>query len=214
MKERILSIMHEEGISSSRRFAEIIGVQPSTISHILSGRNNPGYDFIVKLLEEFPRINPDWLLRGAGTMYRDDSAASDANTAERDNKILLEEELSVQSGASLATSSTVYADNNASNDDISNDGNFQRLTSTNCAAESCDSVSSQSSISNDGNQHGDSRPIDRACQVEPEPKPEHELMPKAVDIKNDQPGMVSNTALPSNIVILYDDNTFTIFKAR
>jgi hypothetical protein len=45
-------------------------VQRSGISHILSGRNQPSYDFIVKLMKQYPEINPDWLIMGNGTMFR------------------------------------------------------------------------------------------------------------------------------------------------
>lgn len=56
---------------SSAQMAEEIGVQPSGISHILSGRNNPSLDFILKMLEKYPFISTEWLLFGAGSMYKD-----------------------------------------------------------------------------------------------------------------------------------------------
>jgi transcriptional regulator with XRE-family HTH domain len=56
---------------SSAQFAEEIGVQPSGISHILSGRNNPSLDFILKMLEKYQFISTDWLLFGKGSMYKD-----------------------------------------------------------------------------------------------------------------------------------------------
>lgn len=70
MKERLLRFINSIGLSSSR-FAEEIGIQPSGVSHILSGRNNPSYDFIVKILNKFPDLNPDWLLLGKGEMFRE-----------------------------------------------------------------------------------------------------------------------------------------------
>lgn len=69
MKDRLEKFMKSEGLTPSR-FAEIMGVQPSSISHILGGRNKPSYDFIEKILLRFPKINPDWLLLGKGQMYR------------------------------------------------------------------------------------------------------------------------------------------------
>jgi transcriptional regulator with XRE-family HTH domain len=71
MEERLLQLLKSEGINPTK-FAERIGVQRSSISHILSGRNKPSYDFIVKILEKFPNLNPDWLLRGKGLMYKND----------------------------------------------------------------------------------------------------------------------------------------------
>ena len=69
MKDRIQQILREKALSSVK-FAEILEVQPSSISHLLSGRNNPNFDFISKLLIRFPDINPDWLILGKGTMFR------------------------------------------------------------------------------------------------------------------------------------------------
>ena len=77
MREKLLSLMRSEGLTSSR-LAELLGIQPSGISHILSGRNKPSFDFVQKILRRFPTINPDWLLLDQGPMYRDtaDSAAA------------------------------------------------------------------------------------------------------------------------------------------
>ncbi len=63
--------MKQEGINSTR-LAEMLGIQASGISHIMSGRNKPSFDFLVKLLQRFPQINPDWLLIDKGPMYRDE----------------------------------------------------------------------------------------------------------------------------------------------
>lgn len=70
MKDRILEFLRAEN-KSSVRFAEEIGVQPSGISHILSGRNNPSLDFVIKMLDKYKSLSSEWLLFGKGTMYRD-----------------------------------------------------------------------------------------------------------------------------------------------
>jgi transcriptional regulator with XRE-family HTH domain len=69
MEEKLRKLMKHEGINSTK-LAEMLGIQASGISHIMSGRNKPSYDFIVKLLGRFPQINPDWLLIDKGPMYR------------------------------------------------------------------------------------------------------------------------------------------------
>jgi len=68
MKDRILQFLKDEKISSTK-FADIIGVQRSSISHILSGRNKPSFDFIEKMLLSFPSLNAQWLITGKGTMF-------------------------------------------------------------------------------------------------------------------------------------------------
>lgn len=71
MQERLKKLMKDEGLNSTR-LADLLGIQASGISHIMSGRNKPSYDFLIKLLRRFPQINPDWLLLNKGPMYRDE----------------------------------------------------------------------------------------------------------------------------------------------
>jgi transcriptional regulator with XRE-family HTH domain len=68
MEDRLLRLLDTEQLSSSK-FADIIGVQRSSISHILSGRNKPSFDFLQKTLKAFPHLNADWLILGKGDMY-------------------------------------------------------------------------------------------------------------------------------------------------
>jgi transcriptional regulator with XRE-family HTH domain len=70
MKNRIAEIIEKENLTSAR-FANQIGIQPSAVSHILSGRNNPSLDVAQKILNTYRTINPDWLILGVGTMYRE-----------------------------------------------------------------------------------------------------------------------------------------------
>jgi transcriptional regulator with XRE-family HTH domain len=70
MKERILEFLRKEN-KSSAQLAEEIGVQASGISHILSGRNNPSLDFVLKMIEKYQFLSTDWLLFGKGSMYKD-----------------------------------------------------------------------------------------------------------------------------------------------
>lgn len=69
MRERLQKFMKSKSYSANA-FAEEINVQPSSVSHVLSGRNNPSYDFITKILLRFKELNADWLLTGRGEMYR------------------------------------------------------------------------------------------------------------------------------------------------
>lgn len=71
MEAKLRQLMKHEGVNSTR-LAEILGIQASGISHIMSGRNKPSFDFLLKLLQRFPQINPDWLILDKGPMYRDE----------------------------------------------------------------------------------------------------------------------------------------------
>ncbi len=61
--KRIAEIMRKKKISASD-LSKKINVQKSSISHILSGRNKPSLDFVVKLSNSFGDINLDWLING------------------------------------------------------------------------------------------------------------------------------------------------------
>ena len=61
---RIQSIMDEKGLSASN-FASKIGVQRSSVSHILSGRNKPSLEFLIKIEQEFDDISLEWLVKGS-----------------------------------------------------------------------------------------------------------------------------------------------------
>jgi len=72
MKERILQVMNRLGVSATK-FADEIDVQRSGISHILSGRNQPSYDFMVKILTRYAEISAEWLILGKGAMLKSDN---------------------------------------------------------------------------------------------------------------------------------------------
>jgi transcriptional regulator with XRE-family HTH domain len=51
------------------QFADEIGVQRSSISHILSGRNNPSLDIVTKILNRFKEVDSNWLILGKGSLF-------------------------------------------------------------------------------------------------------------------------------------------------
>jgi len=63
MISRFKMILEELQLTPSE-FADRIGVQRSSISHVLSGRNKPGLDFLEKILNTFPEIDAAWLITG------------------------------------------------------------------------------------------------------------------------------------------------------
>lgn len=64
--KRIEKILDYYNLTASS-FADKIGVQRSSISHLLSGRNKPSLDFILKILDVFPEIDLYWILNGKGS---------------------------------------------------------------------------------------------------------------------------------------------------
>ncbi|MEZ7526389.1 helix-turn-helix domain-containing protein [Cloacibacterium normanense] len=86
INDRFTKILEYSGFTASE-FADEIDVQRSSISHIISGRNKPSLEFIVKIKNRFPEISWDWIILGQGEMLQNDSALSIS-----ESKINLEEE--------------------------------------------------------------------------------------------------------------------------
>lgn len=70
MKDRIKHIMEQENLTPAK-FADRLQISRAIISHILNGRNNPSLDVVTRILSEMNYINPEWLLSGNGTMYKE-----------------------------------------------------------------------------------------------------------------------------------------------
>ena len=81
MKDRIAHIIRAKNLTAAE-FAIRLGIQPSNISHLLSGRNNPSLDFVRKLKETFPEYNLDWIIFGRGPMTVSEPFVSTAPSVE------------------------------------------------------------------------------------------------------------------------------------
>lgn len=79
MQNRISQFLLDENITSAE-FADKIGVQRSSVSHVLNGRNYPSATFIQKILKAYTNLNPRWLILGDGDVYESKNAALTGNT--------------------------------------------------------------------------------------------------------------------------------------
>ena len=86
MRERIREIIEREGMGQSQ-FADYIGVNRPTLSHILAGRNNPSLEIVMKIRQAFPKINILWLLDGIGS-YEGDAVADYPNGALLEDRLI------------------------------------------------------------------------------------------------------------------------------
>lgn len=77
MNTRLQQFLAAENISQAQ-FAETIGVARASVSHILSGRNKPGFDFLESMVRHYPSLNFEWLLTGQGKMYNNAKSATGA----------------------------------------------------------------------------------------------------------------------------------------
>lgn len=69
MNTRLKQFLAAENITQSE-FADTIKVVRASVSHVLAGRNNPGYDFIKSIMTAYPNLNIEWLMLGEGRMYK------------------------------------------------------------------------------------------------------------------------------------------------
>ncbi len=79
MKEKLEILLREKGLNPST-LARLLEIQPSALSHILSGRNKPSFQLVVKILKTFPDVNPDWLLLDDADMLRSTATSPTAST--------------------------------------------------------------------------------------------------------------------------------------
>lgn len=87
MLDRINRIIEKKQMSTTQ-FADYINIQRPTMSHIISGRNNPSLDIVMKILTAFPDINSEWLMFGSGKMYKEDSLIQENNIKEFSEKLV------------------------------------------------------------------------------------------------------------------------------
>ena len=79
--ERLEHLLHYYGLTASA-FADKIEVQRSSISHLLSGRNKPSLEFVLKVVKNFPEVNLYWLLNGKGTFPSENTKAGSPDQQE------------------------------------------------------------------------------------------------------------------------------------
>ena len=69
MNDRLLQFLNAENLSQSQ-FADSINVARASVSHIIAGRNKPGFDFIESMAKAYPALNIEWIITGKGKMYK------------------------------------------------------------------------------------------------------------------------------------------------
>ena len=107
---RLQKIMDFYGESASL-FAENIGVQRSSISHILSGRNKPSLEFVLKIVSSYPEVELYWLLNGKGVFPSNDkNDKSDLDVPSEAKQIVDEFENIVQSEKAIERIVIFYSD--------------------------------------------------------------------------------------------------------
>ncbi|MBO7646733.1 MAG: helix-turn-helix domain-containing protein [Bacteroidales bacterium] len=92
MTDRIIQVLEYSQLSKSN-FAEKIGINPSGLTHILNGRNQPSLDIVKKIVTAFPEINSEWLVMGMGQMLKTEEPAPAVQPKEESAPVLSDLEL-------------------------------------------------------------------------------------------------------------------------
>ena len=85
MQERFKQLLEEKNLTATR-FAAMIKVNASAMSHILNGRSKPGFDVLDKIAQAFPDVNLNWLISGKGSLYNNRISTPAKNLFEEEEK--------------------------------------------------------------------------------------------------------------------------------
>ncbi len=69
MINRIKSLLDYLQINENA-FSNIIGISQRTLNYYINGKRKPSFELIEKILNAYPDLSAEWLLRGEGDMYR------------------------------------------------------------------------------------------------------------------------------------------------
>lgn len=75
INRRVVDFFAQTG-KSKTEFATGLGVSPSIMSHVSSGRNKVGLELIQNILTAYPEVSAQWLLTGRGKMFTEDNQQS------------------------------------------------------------------------------------------------------------------------------------------
>jgi len=132
MNTRLQQFLAAENISQTQ-FADSINVARASVSHILAGRNKPGFDFISSMILRYPSLNVDWLLTGRGKMYKSEMIAPVAVASRPlpadDDDLLFPDSETVYSGAheqQIAAQTGAPSENFSLNTDINTLGKISQ----------------------------------------------------------------------------------------
>ena len=115
---------------SAASFATKIGVQRSAISHILSGRNKPSLDFLMKVYESFDEVALEWLILGTTTSLPREVQDLDLFKSEPINREMLDKTKSEALTENIINSPTITSKSEIALKEIVHfyeDGTFERF---------------------------------------------------------------------------------------
>lgn len=214
MEERLKLFLAMEGLSPSQ-FADKLGVQRSGVSHLLSGRNKPSFEFISKMMVAFPKINPDWLIMGTGKAYRD-FPTSAAQVSEPQPAVPsapaadMEDMPDELISPTLPNTEAILEENTVNNDEL---GLFSAHTAPKPAAETAETAPRTAVAAANPAQNipaaAPAPQIRQAAAPQSIAAPQPQKYPAENRVKQ-QPAPAANGKRIVQITILYSDGTFEV----
>lgn len=114
---------------SASVFADKIGVQRSSLSHLLSGRNKPSLDFILKIIEVFPDIDLYWITNGKGNFPKSEAKIGINNESPTPLITIAEGENKIKEEANLFSEKIVISKNAIEENFVNNFSNTKNSSS-------------------------------------------------------------------------------------
>lgn len=101
LNQTITALKERRRIHSASDFARILGVDKGDLSRIVNGKRPISQRFVESVLENFPEVNADWLLNGAGEMLKN-SAVADNQSISIAGEDIKENKINVNTDATIA----------------------------------------------------------------------------------------------------------------
>lgn len=134
ISKRLEKILSHYNLSAGQ-FAEKIGIQKSSVSHLMSGRNKPSYQFLSKLATTYPDINLNWFITGEGAIFNFADQSPEYENL-REEKIPSASELSMPQVKNKNEKKEIHLDQTSKTNKVENiimiydDDTFKLLTKT------------------------------------------------------------------------------------
>lgn len=108
--KRLQKILDFYNISATE-LSNQIDFNRSTISHLLSGRNKPSLDFVMKVLQKFPEVELYWLLNGKGSFPKVEKAPYPSHSFSENQSVIKKTEILDNNNSATQTISSSFNDN-------------------------------------------------------------------------------------------------------
>lgn len=84
--QRIMSILEDKQLSVNA-LSKMVNMSQTTLNTQLKGERTLSANVVAKVLETFPEVSSEWVMRGVGSMYRNEESAGGVEEAISTNMV-------------------------------------------------------------------------------------------------------------------------------